>query len=110
MDMKNTARTGLALERDLYLLAQKKAAADGRSFADYVVSLIAHDLIDHPEGHTSARIRQMRDDRARFLNPVKAWERTEAEDADAKEARRDVRSLAHKVDPATPRPRKPKAA
>lgn len=105
--MKNsTARTGLALERDLYLLAQKKAAEHGQSFAEYAISLIAHDLIDHPDGERSAKIRQLRADRARFLNPAKAWEEVEAKDT--RGVRRELRDLGHKV--ASKRPGSPAAA
>jgi hypothetical protein len=39
-----TARTGLAMEKRLYLAAQKRAADHNQSFAQYVIDLIALDL------------------------------------------------------------------
>lgn len=43
------ARTGLKLEKRLYLRAQQQASDTSRSFAGYVIDLIASDLIGRPD-------------------------------------------------------------
>lgn len=61
-----TARTGLALDFDLYQLAVKRADSEGLSFAAYVINLIAIDLIDDPDGAKVLSIQRARANRRRL--------------------------------------------
>ena len=62
------ARTGMAIERRLYLHAQKHAAALNQSFAAYVVDLIAADVMNHadvigiPDVERVRRLKKLQDE------------------------------------------------
>jgi hypothetical protein len=101
-----TARTGIAMEKALYLLAQHKAASFGSSFAEYVTSLIAHDLIEYPGADKSATIRRLIEAR-RKLDVGKALEALDLEVARPESSK--LRKLA--IDTGSPvPPKKAKAA
>ncbi|EIQ01792.1 hypothetical protein OpiT1DRAFT_00367 [Opitutaceae bacterium TAV1] len=60
MPRNSDARTGLKMDKTLYLLAQQKAISRRQSFAAYVVDLIALDLIDYPGGEHIPDIQRIR--------------------------------------------------
>ncbi|MDR1282182.1 MAG: hypothetical protein LBK99_15380 [Opitutaceae bacterium] len=60
MPKNSDARTGLKMEKTLYLLAQQKAVSRRQSFAAYVVDLIALDLLDYPGGENIPDIQRIR--------------------------------------------------
>jgi hypothetical protein len=53
------ARTGLQLEKTLYLRAQQQATAMDLSFAAYVTLLIARDLVEQPGTENIPAVRQV---------------------------------------------------
>lgn len=62
------ARTGLKLEKKLYLRAQKHAANLNHSFASYVVDLIAADLVGHSDTENIPDVKRI----VRSQSPVAA--------------------------------------